>query len=102
MKSVQKCVRMSEEIFLFVSQWKSGTGFNQKFENMVFWFMSEYDAKKEKLDLLDKELKDRLIQLEKAREFCELIRVFGNGVKLGIEQLEEINTTLKTTGAKRK
>ena len=57
-KNIQKCVRMTEEIFCYLDNYK-GNGFNEKFENLVLFALVEENAKKKRLLELDAEIVQR-------------------------------------------
>lgn len=57
-KNIQKCVRMTEEILCYVDSYM-GTGFNEKFENLVLFALVEENAKKQRLLELDAEIEQR-------------------------------------------
>lgn len=62
-KSNLKSVRISDEVMNFILDFE-GDGFNQKFENLVLYFMKEEEAKKQKLSRLDAQIQKKIKQLD--------------------------------------
>lgn len=56
-KNVQKSVRMTEKIFNYVDNF-NGAGFNEKFENLVLYFMEQEERVASKIKLGEDRLKD--------------------------------------------
>lgn len=61
MKSVMKSVRMTDEVYETVNEYR-GSGFNEKFENMVIDFISGREKMKSEAELLQKYINDKVAE----------------------------------------
>lgn len=58
-KNNLKSVRLSDEVMDYVVNFE-GDGFNQKFENLVLFCMSQEDILRQRISYLDKMIEERL------------------------------------------
>lgn len=68
-----KSVRMTDKVYEYVQTFQ-GEGFNQKFENMVLYFMEHEKQKRETIMELDKQIAEKsrdLRKLEKGKELMD-------------------------------
>lgn len=66
-KNNLKSVRISDEVMSYILNFE-GEGFNQKFENLVLFCMSQESAKRTLLSTLDREITLQYAKLSAARQ----------------------------------
>ena len=87
MKNILKSVRLSQEVFDYINR-VEGTGFNQKFENAVLFFMKEEESKKKRVQELDDLISVRSNELNKLNENLNKARSETNRFLYVIRQIE--------------
>lgn len=85
-KSNLKSVRISDEVMEYIFSCP-GEGFNQKFENIVLFCMSEEERKRKICDSLDAEIEDKYKHLNSVRQL-------SSQAKRASSLLEQLNTQL--------
>ena len=88
-KNIAKSVRLSNEVFDYVSEFK-GNGFNEKFENLVLFCMKTEVERKKRLDELEKLIKSRSEQLDNINRDLDTARRATNIYKRTMETLKYI------------
>ena len=64
MKNISKSVRLSQKVFDYINSF-DGTGFNQKFENIILFAMEQEEVKQKRLDELDNLILLRMEELNR-------------------------------------
>lgn len=88
-KNIAKSVRLSNEVFDYVSEFK-GNGFNEKFENLVLFCMKTEVERKKRLDELEKLIKSRSEQLDNINRDLDTARRATNIYKRTMDTLRYI------------
>jgi septal ring factor EnvC (AmiA/AmiB activator) len=73
-KNNLKSVRMSDETLSIVLNYKNGTGFNEKFENLVNEFDKSVPDRKKKLDKIEADIKKKQKELEEIEKKIYLMK----------------------------
>jgi septal ring factor EnvC (AmiA/AmiB activator) len=73
-KNNLKSVRMSDETLSIVLNYKNGTGFNEKFENLVNEFDKSVPDRKKKLDKIETDIKKKQKELEEIEKKIYLMK----------------------------
>ena len=63
MAKVPKSIRVEQEVFDYIEDYE-GNGFNQKFENIILFAMKTEKDMKERIKILDREIKARNVNLK--------------------------------------
>ena len=66
-KTNSKSIRLSDQVMDYVNKF-DGSGFNQKFENLVLFCMKEEENKRERIASLDREIDERYKKLDAVRK----------------------------------
>jgi len=80
-KSNAKSVRMSDKVLEYVEGF-AGNGFNEKFENMVLYFMENEPKLKERISSGEKRLKSLEYDISKKQGLLKELTLFENRVGL--------------------
>lgn len=80
-KSNAKSIRMSDKVFGYVEGFE-GNGFNEKFENMVLYFMENDSKLKERIVSSEKRLKSLEYDISKKSGLLRDLTSFENKVGL--------------------
>lgn len=80
-KNNAKSVRMSDKVLKYVEGFE-GNGFNEKFENMVLYFMENEPKIKERISSSEKRLKSLEYDISKKQGLLKDLTVFENRVGL--------------------
>ena len=67
-----KSVRMTDKVYEYIQSFE-GDGFNQKFENLVLYFMEQEEQKRERIAELDRELIEKHREIQKLEQGRELM-----------------------------
>lgn len=73
-KSISKSIRLTPELYAYIDGYQ-GNGFNEKFENIILDAKTSEPARKERLEYMDRRIKDRetLLQIMD-RKIGEMLR----------------------------
>lgn len=80
-KSNAKSVRMSDKVLKYVECFE-GNGFNEKFENMVLYFMENEPKLKERIGSCEKRLKSLEYDISQKQGLLKDLTTFENKVGL--------------------
>lgn len=81
-KSVAKSVRMTEEVYGYISGYR-GNGFNEKFENIILDAMIGESSRKRSLALLDTQIADqRKIYYQMVDKYRDVLDFFRELMRL--------------------
>jgi len=122
-KDVQKSIRMTNEVSKFVEGFE-GTGFNEKFENLVFFCMKEEKNIKTRIKALEKqedtinkrvdtkwkllnelgEIQQKIVQVNNSvvglYEKCKKAEVVAKGVQGALPTYDDAENVIQTSGSK--
>lgn len=73
MKNISKSVRLSDKVYNYILLFE-GDGFNQKFENLVFFALEEEEQKRKRLADLDELISVRSEELTKLNSNLSIAR----------------------------
>lgn len=90
-KSVAKSIRMTEKIYDYINRYP-GNGFNEKFENIIFYAMESEQERVQELKRLDKQIsnkRDQIYKLESTlRSLTPLVQA-ALGVNSSVNEFRE-------------
>lgn len=90
-KNISKSVRLSNEVYDYVNEFK-GNGFNEKFENIVFFCMKTEVERKKRLDEIENLIKSRSEELSNINSDLDTARRATNIYKRTMETLRYIRS----------
>lgn len=93
-KNNLKSVRLSDEVMKYVLDFE-GDGFNQKFENLVFFCMREEKVKRESIRFLDSKIYQKRKQLRCLDELSGKVSVTLAALTALDWRLDELSETLE-------
>ncbi|MEG2380099.1 MAG: hypothetical protein RSB38_00180 [Oscillospiraceae bacterium] len=100
-KNNQKCIRMSDEVLAYVES-MNGEGFNQKFENCVYFIKQAEKEKTKKIKTLDEEIerkeqkiKDLAKSINNIQDFLWTLDKMKNSIENGQQNIEILANKIK-------